>query len=207
MENTWLSHAKQLQAIASTGLHFCKNEFDRERYLQIAEIANTMLCELATVPLTRIEGLVSDFAKGYATPKVDVRGALIENQKILLVREKSDQLWTLPGGFADVGFSAGENIAKEFIEEAGIRVSPGALYGIRHKAKHEYIQDVRDFYKIFFICNRLNNSGPKCGNETIDVDFFALDALPPLSKGRVIEEDIQLAFSFKQSPSSLIFFD
>jgi len=89
MENTWLSHAKQLQAIASTGLHFCKNEFDRERYLQIAEIANTMLCELATVPLTRIEGLVSDFAKGYATPKVDVRGALIENQKILLVREKS----------------------------------------------------------------------------------------------------------------------
>lgn len=207
MENTWLSHAKQLQAIASTGLHFCKDEFDRERYLQIAEIANMMLCELATVPLSRIEGLVSDFAKGYATPKVDVRGALIESEKILLVREKSDRLWTLPGGFADVGLSAGENIVKEFMEEAGIRISPGALYSIRHKAKHEYVQDVRDFYKIFFVCDRLDDALPKCGGETIDVDFFSIDALPPLSKGRVIEADIQLAFSFKHSSPSRVYFD
>jgi ADP-ribose pyrophosphatase YjhB (NUDIX family) len=207
MESKWLSHAKQLQAIASTGLHFCKDEFDRERYLQIAEIANTMLCELAVVPLARIEGLVSDFAKGYATPKVDVRGALIEGEKILLVREKSDRLWTLPGGFADVGLSAGENVAKEFMEEAGIRVSPGELYCIRHKAKYEYTQDVRDFYKIFFVCERLDDSVPKCGDETIDVDFFPLDGLPPLSRGRVIEADIQMAFSFKRTSPSRVFFD
>lgn len=207
METSWLKHAKQLQAIASTGLHFCKDEFDRERYFQIAEIANTMLCELAAVPLARIEGLVSDFAKGYATPKIDVRGALIEGDKVLLVREKSDRLWTLPGGFADVGLSVSENIAKEFLEEAGIRVSPSALYSIRHKAKHEYAPDVRDFYKIFFVCERLDDSLPKCGNETIDVGFFPVDDLPPLSKGRVIEADIQLAFAFKHAPPSHVFFD
>ncbi len=207
MENTWLNHAKQLQAIASTGLHFCKDEFDRERYLQVAEIANTMLCELAAVPLARIAGLVSDFAKGYATPKVDVRGALIEGEEILLVREKSDRLWTLPGGFADIGLSAGQNIAKEFMEEAGIRVSPRALYSVRHKAKYEYSQDVRDFYKMFFLCSRLDDSLPTCGGETIDVDFFPLNALPPLSKGRVIEADIQMAFAFRNATTSRAFFD
>lgn len=207
MESTWLNYAKQLQAIASTGLHYCKDEFDRERYQHIADIAHTMLGELGTVPLARIQGLVSDFSQGYATPKVDVRGALIEDNRILLVREKSDRLWTLPGGFADIGLSAGENIAKEFMEEAGLRVAPGALYSVRHKAKHAYAQDVRDFYKIFFVCERLDQGAPRCGGETIDVGFFTLDALPPLSKGRVIDADIQLAFAFKRTSPALVVFD
>ncbi|MDR3438028.1 NUDIX hydrolase N-terminal domain-containing protein [Telmatospirillum sp.] len=76
MEDQWLTWAKQLQAIASTGLHFCKEEFDRDRYRAVADIANGMLAQLGNVPIERIAGLVSDFAKGYATPKVDVRGAV-----------------------------------------------------------------------------------------------------------------------------------
>ena len=112
MENRWLAQAKRLQALASTGLHYAKEEFDRERYREIAGIANAMLADLGNVPITRIEGLVSEFAQGYATPKVDVRGALIEGGKILLVQEKTDGRWALPGGFADVGRSAAENVAK-----------------------------------------------------------------------------------------------
>lgn len=81
MEAIWLKNAKRLQAIASTGLSFCKDEFDRERYEEIALIAEAMLADLAAVPVERIRGLVSDFAKGYATPKVDVRAALIENNR------------------------------------------------------------------------------------------------------------------------------
>ncbi|MBB3137330.1 ADP-ribose pyrophosphatase YjhB (NUDIX family) [Rhizobium pisi] len=130
VENQWLSRAKRLQAIASTGLHFCKDEFDRERYQEVADIAQAMLADLANVPIIRIKGLVSDFAKGYATPKVDVRGALIEDGKILLVQEKSDGLWTLPGGFADIGRSASENVIKETREEAGLTVSATHLYSI-----------------------------------------------------------------------------
>ena len=91
--------------------------------------------------------------------------------------------------------------------KAGIRVSPGALYSIRHKDKHEYAQDVRDFYRIFFLCDQWDDSRPKCGGETIDVDFFAVDDLPPLPKGRVVEVDIQLAFSFKRPGTSNVFFD
>ena len=110
MESDWLRWAKRLQAIASTGLHFGAGEFDRERYREIADIAHEMLAALGKQPIERIEGLISDFAKGYATPKVDVRGAVIEDGQVLLVREKSDGLWTLPGGYADVGISASENI-------------------------------------------------------------------------------------------------
>src|SRR5262249_26893893 len=94
MEDQWLTWAKRLQAIASTGLHFCKDDFDRQRYREVATIAHSMLASLGNIPIERVEGLFSDFAKGYATPKVDVRGAVIEDGKVLLVREKSDGRWT-----------------------------------------------------------------------------------------------------------------
>ncbi len=125
MEDRWLTWAKRLQAIASTGRHFSREKFDRERYDDIAAIANDMLAALAQVPVARIESLVSDFATGYATPKVDVRGALFAGGKILLVKEAGDGLWSLPGGFADVGRSPSENIEKELWEEAGEPASQG----------------------------------------------------------------------------------
>src|SRR5260370_9337142 len=110
MEDQWLKWAKRLQAIASTGLYFSKDDFDRERYREVATIAQSMLGSLGNIPIQRIEGLLSDFAKGYATPKVDVRGAIIEDDKVFLVREKSDVLWTLPAAFTVVGVSLIENV-------------------------------------------------------------------------------------------------
>lgn len=197
MEDQWLAWAKRLQSIASTGAHFSTDPFDRERYAEIAGIANGMLAALGNVPLERIEGLVTDFAQGYATPKVDVRGAVIENDRVLLVRENVDGLWTLPGGWADVGISPSENVVKEIREEAGIRVRATGLYGIRHKAKHAYDPDTRDLYKFFFLCEKIDDAEPAPGIETSAVGFFSLDALPPLSRGRVIERDIEAAFVFR----------
>lgn len=207
METSWLTYAKRLQAIASTGLHFCEDEFDRERYQEIAEIANTMLAEIGTVPIERISGLVSDFAKGYATPKVDVRGAVIERDAILLVQERSDGLWTLPGGFADVGRSAAQNVEKEILEEAGIRVRTQQLYSVRHKALGSYAPDVRDFYKMFFLCDRIEATEPVAGLETSDARFFSRHSLPALSRGRVIEADIEAAFAFADGSRQAALFD
>lgn len=207
MEPVWITYAKRLQAIASTGLHYCKDEFDKERYGEIAEIASAMLADIGNVPIERIAGLVSDFAKGYATPKVDVRGAVIEDGKILLVREHSDGLWTLPGGFADVGRSAAENVQKEILEEAGMRVVARRLYGVRHKAKRPYDPDARDFYKLFFLCDRADEAQPTTGLETSEARFFPRRALPPLSRGRVIEQDIEAAFSHAEGGLQPAFFD
>ena len=108
--------------------YFSKDDFDRERYREVATIAQSMLASLGNIPIKRIEGLLSDFAKGHATPKIDVRGAVVEDGKVLLVREKSDCLWTLPGGFADIGLSATKNVIKEMWEEASIRISVTGLY-------------------------------------------------------------------------------
>jgi ADP-ribose pyrophosphatase YjhB (NUDIX family) len=166
-----------------------------------------MLASLGNVPIGRIEGLVADFAQGYATPKVDVRGAVIENDRVLLVKEAVDGLWTLPGGYADVGISPSENVVKEIWEEASIRVSATGLYGIRHKAKHEYDPDTRDLYKLFFVCEKLDDREPAPGVETSAVGFFGLDSLPPLSRGRVIEKDIAAAFAFRRDASKLALFD
>jgi ADP-ribose pyrophosphatase YjhB (NUDIX family) len=207
MEDKWLAWTKRLHAIASTGMHFGEGVYDRERYDEVARIARQMLAELGSTPIERINGLISDFAKGYSTPTIDVRGAVIEDGKILLVREKSDGLWTLPGGYAEVGISASENIVKEIWEEAGLRVGVRGLYGVFHKAKHAYDPDARDFYKLFFLCNRIESNAPIAGSEIADVGFFAPDRLPPLSRGRVIEKHIEAAFGFHADPERPAIFD
>ncbi|MFL1501721.1 NUDIX hydrolase [Pseudomonas sp. O64] len=207
METIWLAQAKRLQALASTGLHFCTDAFERERLEEIAEIAHSMLAQLADVPLERITGLVPDFAKRYSTPMIDVRGAVIEGERILLVRELTDGCWALPGGYADIGLSAAQNIVKEIREEAGLNVTARALYSVTHKAKGLYRPDVRDFYKLYFLCERVDQLAPMAGFETTDVGFFALDELPPLSRGRTIESDLQAAFAFHRGETTQTLFD
>jgi ADP-ribose pyrophosphatase YjhB (NUDIX family) len=207
MEDAWLTWTKRLQSIASTGLHFSKDRFDRERYEEIGHIANEMLARLGSVPIQRIENLISDFAKGYATPKVDVRGAVFDGNRILLVREASDGLWALPGGFADVGLSASENVVREVHEEASLRVAAKRLYALRHKAKHGYPPDARDFYKLLFLCEPVGEVSPQPGTDVMEVGFFGLENLPPFSMSRTIADDVTAAFASRGESTGLARFD
>lgn len=201
MEDQWLSHAKKLQAIASTGLHFGASDYDKERYAEVADIANLMLANLGNVPIKAIANLFPDHAKGYANPQIDVRGAVLSQGKILLVQERSDGLWTLPGGFADVGLSAAQNTVKEIQEEANIDVRATRLYAVKHKAKHDYDADIRDFYKFFFLCEPINaEQQPAPGPETSAAAYMSLDDVPPLSTRRVITADLELAFEASRDP-------
>lgn len=196
-----------MQAIASTGLFFGESDFDKERYEEIAGIANNMLGDLGNRPINEIASLFPDFASGYATPKVDVRAAVIRDSSILLVREKLDGLWTLPGGYADVGVSAAENVTREVMEESGLAVQAVKLFGVFHKAKHEYTQDARDFYKFHFLCEELVTQEPAPGSETSAAAFFQLQDLPPLSEGRSIKKHIALAFEHHSNASLPTVFD
>jgi ADP-ribose pyrophosphatase YjhB (NUDIX family) len=207
VEDRWLAYAKRLHAIASTGLHFGESDFDKERYEEVADIATNMLANLGNRPIEQLPELFSDFATGYATPRIDVRAAVFRLSKILLVQEKVDGLWTLPGGYADVGLSAAENVVNEVREESCLEVKVERLIGVFHKAKHEYNQDARDFYKFYFLCADDGHSTPATGPETSDVGFFSLEALPPLSEGRSIEKHIAFAFKALENPELPTLFD
>ena len=181
--------------------------YDRERYEEIQSIATEMMSLIGQIPIERIHDLVTTHSKGYVTPKIDVRGAVFKDNKLLLVREMSDGLWSLPGGFADVGLSAAQNVVKEIEEEAGIKTSAHMLYSIRHKSKRKYSPDIRDFYKLFFLCEKLDEGEVVAGIETMEAKYFEQADTPALSTGRVSEEDIEMAWQFNSEELRQATFD
>lgn len=207
MESPWFNRIKQLHALATSGLQFTQSHYERDRYEEIQKLAAAMLADIGQLPIETVNSVLVDGTHGYQTPKIDVRAAVIRDNQILLVQEKTDKRWALPGGYADIGLSAAENAIKEVWEEAGIHVAAKKLYGVRHKAKGEYPPDARDFYKMFFLCTEENQCPVKAGSEVIDARFFALDQLPELSLGRVVVSDIQAAFNDMNNPSRPTYFD
>ncbi len=152
MEPNWLRWAKQLAALAQNGLTYSDNEYEIDRYKQIRQIAAEMMSTGFDCETKAFIDLFSQ-ERGYATPKVDVRGAVFRDDKILLVREKIDDGWTLPGGWADPSQSPSEAAAREVFEEAGFQVRVTKLAAVYDRSKHPH-QPPMPFhlYKLFFLC-------------------------------------------------------
>lgn len=206
MEDHWLAQAKRLQALAATGLHYTREDYDRERYEEIDAIARDLIARLGGLPLERLAGLPAR-DEGYATPKIDVRAAVFRGGRILLVRERSDGFWTMPGGFADIGHSASENAVKETWEEASLRVRAVKLSHVRHRAKRAEDPDYLDFYKFYFLCDCLDGAEPAPGPETLDARFFDPGALPDLSRNRTRQEDVLECLAHLGDPGRRTAFD
>jgi ADP-ribose pyrophosphatase YjhB (NUDIX family) len=195
----WLRVAQELRAIAQTGLTFTADRFDRLRYERIRELAATMVARGSGGNYETILGiLVED--KGYATPKVDVRGAAFVGGRVLLVREISDGKWTLPGGWADINQTAAECVVREIAEESGF-----VAKALKLAAVHDYQRSNRpsrhldSIYKMFFICEIVGGAA-RTSDETSEVAFFARDALPPLSQGRTTAAQIERMFQHAEHP-------
>lgn len=206
-EATWLTQLKRLHAIAESGLAFSPEPFDVERYEEISLIVKQMLCDITNLPLKPIDSLITPFHKRYVTPQVEVRGAIFIANEILLVREKSDGKWTLPGGYADVGLSPVENICKEVQEEANVKVNDCRLVSVRRKGSGAYDADIREFYKLIFLCQSSDDIQPKGGLETDGAEFFPVNELPILSTGRTIVRDILDAQRAMQDPKLSVLVD
>jgi ADP-ribose pyrophosphatase YjhB (NUDIX family) len=179
----WLLWARELQALAQTGLAFSKDPYDLERYRRIRALAAEIFAHSSDAPLERVQGLFEQ-ESGYATPKVDVRGAVFRDERILLVREALDGGWTLPGGWADVNQSARECVEREIREESGFEaraVKLAAVYDYRRQANRHPLP--YSIYKLFFVCE-LTGGEARTSLETSAVEFFGPDELPPLSLGR-----------------------
>src|SRR6059058_145777 len=179
----WHLNALRLAALSQNGLTFMQDPFDRQRWEEVRGIAAEMLAAgAATSADEMIESLSRE--DGYATPKVDVRAAVFRDDKVLLVQERSDGRWTLPGGWCEVGEAPGVAAAREVEEESGYRVRTAKLLAVYDKLRHGHPPTIIHACKLFFRCD-LVGGAEATSEETTAVGFFAEDALPPLSLGRV----------------------
>jgi ADP-ribose pyrophosphatase YjhB (NUDIX family) len=202
----WLDWARRLQAIAQSGLTYCKDKFDIQRYHQIRDIASEMMTSGAALPNNAPITELFAQQSGYATPKVDVRVAAFRDGRILLVRELDDGGWTLPGGWADVGEPPSVSAAREVREESGYEVRITKLAAIFDRNLHGHPPYAFHTYKLFFLAD-LAGGAPQDSHETADAQFFAEDQLPPLSLTRVTPVQIAHLFEHFRRPELPTTFD
>ncbi len=201
----WLKWAREIQALAQIGLTYCENEYERERNHRLLEIAAEIAAEYGNVDRSVV---LEHFNRqqGYATPKIDVRAAVIQEGKILLVQERSDRRWCMPGGWADVGEEPSLAIEREVWEESGFHVQTRKVIGVFDANRSGRPLPFYHAYKIVFLCTIINGK-PIPGYETMDVRFFEFDSLPPLSQNRTNEEHLAEIKAHIIDPDRATFFN
>lgn len=207
----WLKWAKDLRACAQEGLEYSKDPFDLERFKRMSDLSLEILSYKTGISSGKLLGLFAN-EKGYQTPKIGCRTAVFHEDRVLLVQERHNKLWSLPGGWCDIGISLKENAKKECFEEAGIEVEIEKLVRIDNRSYHEEYKNVLP-YEIYecYMLGSYSKTGPvdeegieileefKSNIETLDAAFFPIDKLPKLSTGRVREEAIRQCYDAYKS--------
>lgn len=187
--------AKRVQAISENGLHYSEGDYDLDRYNDLEEIAIRMISLIADLPHETIQ-VATPEKNGYRTPKIDVRCVIFNDRdEILMVKERVDSRWSLPGGWCDVGYTPREIAVKEAFEEAGIRVKAKRVLAIFDKKCHPHPEDLFYTYKIFMDCEP-ESLDISTGMETLDVGFFKQGEYPELSTPRNTANQIDSMFDF-----------
>ena len=184
--------AMDLQSLAQAGLRYGHDVCDRERYEEIRRIAGEMMSARTGIPEEKLKTLfLGD--EGYQTSKIDTRAAIFKDNRILLVREKKTQEWSLPGGWNDYDQTTAQNCVKEAREEAGRIVEPIKIIAVQDRNHHNKPVIATNITKIFYLCKEI--SGKFTPNDETDAcDYFNLDNLPKLSLGRNTKEQIAMCF-------------
>lgn len=194
-----------MQAIAQTGLTYAKDVYDIERYEALRQMSIEILAEYTSVSHEQIAlAFASD--KGYTTPKTDIRAVVFRDNKILLVQEKIDGGWSMPGGWSDIGYSPKEIAVKETQEEAGFDTAAIRLLAVLDKKFHNHPPSPYHVYKMFILCEIIGGEAA-AGVETSDVGFFGIDELPELSIERNTLEQVQLMFEYLHNPNKEVIVD
>lgn len=204
MSSIWVNWVRRLQSIAQNGRNYCKNEFDLQRNQQVEDIAAEIAARYSDGELQTIKAMFRREA-GPATPKIDVRAAVISENKILLVKERGNG-WTLPGGWVDPGESPSEAAVRETKEESGYDVNAVRLMAIYDRDRHGHPPCPFHVYKLIFLCKLVGGSA-KTSLETEAACFFREDELPALSESRVLLPQVERAFAFARDPNLPADFD
>ncbi len=200
----WMEWAQEIFLLSQAGLTYSQNEFDIQRYKRLQEITAEMIASRSELEK---EAVLESFSMqaGYSTPKVDVRGAVVHEGKILLIQERADNRWAMPGGWADIGDPPASVAEREVWEESGYRVKAEKVVAVLDANRIEPMEFYHA-YKIIFLC-RLVGGEPAISYETLAVDFFDLDDLPPLSLSRTSESMLKEVFAHAADPLRPTAFD
>jgi ADP-ribose pyrophosphatase YjhB (NUDIX family) len=202
----WLEWCQRLQAIAQNGLTYAQDPYDIDRYHALRTIAAEMLAQGSGIEHSAILGLLEG-ETGYTTPKVDMRGVVFREDKLLLVRERSDGKWTLPGGWADVCASPAENVVREVYEESGFKTRALKILAMYDRARHPHLPLLPfHVYKIFVLCSIIGGEETP-SYETDAVGFFGETELPELSISRTTPAQIHRMFDHHRDSSLPADFD
>ncbi len=201
----WLLWAQKLDALAQAGLSFAQNPFDIERYHQIRDISAAIISSHSQINLDEVKDLL-DKQSGYATPKIDVRGVVFRDDKLLLVKELIDGHWTLPGGWVDIDEPLSRAAEREVWEESGFHVKARRLMAVYDRNLHGFPPYIFHSYKMFVQCDLIDGA-PTTSIETGGAEFFPEDGMPVLSLPRTTPEVIQRMYDLYRRPDAPTEFD
>jgi len=200
----WLGWAREIFSLSQSGLTYSGNQYDIERYKRLQEITAEMIsCQSEMAKESVLESF--SMQAGYITPKVDVRGAVVQDGKILLIQEREDGRWAMPGGWADLGNSPASVAEREVWEESGYRVKAEKVVAVIDANRVEPFEFYHA-YKIIFLC-RLLDGESRTSHETLAVEFFDPNHLPPLSMYRTNEDMLKEVFAHIENPNRPAAFD
>ena len=202
----WLTWARRLQAIAQSGLTYCQDQFDVQRYHEISAIAAEIMACGAALPSDQPVAALFATQAGYATRKVDVRTAVFRDGRILLVREIEDGAWALPGGWADAGEPPSVAAARETREESGYQICITKLAALYDRDVQGHPPHAFHAYKLFFL-GELQGGSAQDSHETAGAHFFSENELPPLSLSRVTPAQVAHMFEHLRNPALPTSFD
>jgi ADP-ribose pyrophosphatase YjhB (NUDIX family) len=202
--NDDIADLRALAAIAQIGLRYATDDYDRQRYAEIRAIAARLLASQADRSAEEVAAVLR-LDEGYPTPKIEVRAGVFRGDAVLLVRESADGLWSLPGGWAEVGLTLRENVCREVREETGLAVEVGELSFVHDRRLHNFRpHQYFHLYKFFFRCRECGEAMPFApSREVLACDWFALDALPPLSEERVSAAQIVALHARGETPAAV----
>ena len=201
----WLKIAREIQQLAQTGAAFAVTDYEKDRYKRLTELTAEIIEHHTDLEKESVEKVFMEHP-GYATPKIDVRAAVIKDGKILLVQESTDNCWAMPGGWADVGDIPSEVAIRETNEESGFDVKPFKVVGVYDANRAGGRLEFFHAFKIIFLCE-LTGGEATPSDETLDVQFFDFNDLPALSLNRTNEKHLNEIKLHLLNPERKTFFD
>jgi ADP-ribose pyrophosphatase YjhB (NUDIX family) len=201
----WLEVAREIQQLSQTGLAFAVTDYEKNRYKRLTEITAEIIEHHTTLEKESVTKILMKHP-GYATPKIDVRAAVIKDKEILMVQETTDNCWAMPGGWADVGDIPSEVAIRECKEESGYDVKPIKVIGVFDANRIGGHLEFFHAFKIIFLCELIGGEA-RTSDETLDVQFFGFDELPALSLNRTNDRHLNEIKQHLIDPKRKTFFD